>query len=679
MSEKPVNPGPTVIRMVLAVLIMLSTLGLPIAAVSQPAPPDPPTRRPGESLSVGIGAAQVSLDSSATAIASGEPFGFTAKVGATSPITYLQVRLKIHHPGGRLVFQRTRIEHNLPTGDHSFHFERHTSDLDLRAGIYPTQLEVTVQDASGISEEVISTGLLIYDPRRPALDAVTVVRISAQPLAEPDGTFSSDPARNREVLDETQRLLRAVGDDSSLRLTLSIAPMLLQEWRRIANGYEYVPPSGDAQRVEADSAVPQAYATVLETLAALVAQGRVELLATGFSDPDLTALAAGDMLADVSAQYRQGLSSTYAAIESQTSSGTAPAGGRIPAEAADDLLRQELGYVIVNDSAARSDDSAVRTGVYQAADTPLVVLVADSAAHSALLIGDRPMVVERAFQRHLAESPAGPFVFITEIGSTAGFGAADIIGTASLLSRQPWVRMTLGRDAVHNGGPRIHLSAQETDQDAPPHYWEEVAAARNWSRALSAAGGEDLVDAMAARSASLIAQSSTWSHANWAFAERGRSFATAAQRAGKTRLDSVSLTLAPVRLAGTGGSVPMTIANGTDIPLTVEISARGSSFLSVKGDRTWTAELRPQENFFEVPVELQNALAGQLTVAVSAGGMVLEERNITVHASYLDRLAVIGGIILLMAGMLAFIIRRVRSTEGALYNEAEYTDHPDEH
>ena len=103
------------------------------------------------------------------------------------------------------------------------------------------------------------------------------------------------------------------------------------------------------------------------------------------------------------------------------------------------------------------------------------------------------------------------------------------------------------------------------------------------------------------------------------------------------------------------------------------IAATPSSHLRLVGDRSWTIELRPQENFFEVPVDLQNALAGQLTLAVMAGDLVLQEQTVTVQASYLDRLAIIGGIVLVLGVMLAFIIRRVHAVEAADEVAEQYT------
>jgi type VI protein secretion system component VasK len=74
-------------------------------------------------------------------------------------------------------------------------------------------------------------------------------------------------------------------------------------------------------------------------------------------------------------------------------------------------------------------------------------------------------------------------------------------------------------------------------------------------------------------------------------------------------------------------------------------------------------ELSPGENLIELQVSLPNALSGKVTVAVSSAGLVLEQESVRVSASYLDRLVIIGAVILLMIVMLVFIIRKVRTSE----------------
>ncbi|MRR11996.1 hypothetical protein EG835_05885 [bacterium] len=78
-----------------------------------------------------------------------------------------------------------------------------------------------------------------------------------------------------------------------------------------------------------------------------------------------------------------------------------------------------------------------------------------------------------------------------------------------------------------------------------------------------------------------------------------------------------------------------------------------------------TVQVRPQENFATVPVDLGQSLSGLLTVGVYAGDIMLDEVTVTVRASFLDRLVLIFGVAIVLVGMLLFIRKRVRTAERA--------------
>ena len=62
---------------------------------------------------------------------------------------------------------------------------------------------------------------------------------------------------------------------------------------------------------------------------------------------------------------------------------------------------------------------------------------------------------------------------------------------------------------------------------------------------------------------------------------------------------------------------------------------------------------------------MRSALSSKLKVEVLAGDVVLARTTVNVQASYLDRIAIIGGIVLILGGLLIFIVRRVRGAETA--------------
>lgn len=658
----PRTPSTTPVRL-LALTCAAAVLALLAAGVAT-AEPDrigPPLLPAAErSLAPGVGSANASLESSRPAIAAGAPFGYTARVRAGSSISFLQVRLKVYRPSGRLIFQRTRIENSVAPGEREFHFERETDDLDLRPGRYPVELTVTTEGPQGKQEDVITAELRVYDPKTAPTDLVMVARLSGQPMVGPDGRFTVDPAEPNQALDELDRLLRASAE-KDLRISLVVPPMLLEEWKRTSAGYELTGTEGPVE-VPADSTVPLRYAGVLARLNEAMASGRVELLASGYSDPDLSELSAHGLRDDVRVQYQQGLSSLFASLESTPSTGSAPAGGCVPPAAVPQLSAEDLGYLVVEAKCVRRGDATVTAGVFQAVDTSMAVVVADARAGEAAALSDVATVTDLAFRRHSARTRA-PFVFVAEIGPSSRGTTEGFVRTATELVAQPWLRQQLARDVATPGETQVRLVSAAPDRTVPADYWDAVRAGRQWATALSSATGEAQRETSVARTSSLIAEASSWSYAGWALAERGRAYAQTAEKAGRQALDPVGLSLQPITLAGTDGAIPVTISNGSDIPLTVVVSAVAGGNLRVVGDGELRMNLQPQENFFEVPVTLQNALAGELTVSVRAGERLLEQQTVQVRASYLDRLALIGGIVLILGGLLAYIIRRVRHAE----------------
>jgi len=137
-----------------------------------------------------------------------------------------------------------------------------------------------------------------------------------------------------------------------------------------------------------------------------------------------------------------------------------------------------------------------------------------------------------------------------------------------------------------------------------------------------------------------------------------------------------------VTLPGATGEVPISIRNGSDRTLTVQLVARGED-LQVIGGTTRSVTLKPSENFVKLPVDLRSAIQGTLSVQVVASPEVLAEQSVTVRASYLDRLAIIGGVVLVLFVLLIFIVRRVRAaeqhdSEGAATRRERYTDKVDQ-
>jgi len=626
-----------------------------------------------------VGPVQASVVASAPAIVVGSPFGFTVSTSSSQTVDSISVRLRVKYPDGRLIFQRTRTATKVPKGSATYPFERATADIGLPAGPYITEFEIVTRDGGVETGRTLSSTLYIYDPKLGPVPVVLAARISGQPLSDPTGRFIADPAQFTRARNDASRIASWVLAQPDRRVTLAVSPMLLSEWRRIAEGYELASPEG-VEVVPATAPIATEYAATLNLLSTAEQTGRLELVSMGYADPDLSELSARMLSEDVTPQYAEGLSAVFASLESTPSTGTLPAGQCLPPSAVKRLVEQDVLYAVVRSVCVRAGEATANPGVYRVRGSKFAVVIADDRGAKAIAEANPRAFTDVAFERQLSASPTRPFTTLVDLGA-GGSDVEAFLACAEEAARQPWARTALAREiATNTERGSVRLIGSPADRRTPAGFWGDVRSARSWADALmSAMGGRGARPATAQRN-SLIAECSAWAgpQGDWALATRGLIFADTAERIARSMLEPVSLSVAPVRLSGTSGEVPVTIKNGGQASLKVLLKAIPGNGVRLAGtEEVMEITLRPQDNFFEIPVELQNILSGKLAITVSAGDVVLDESVVTVRASYLDRLAVIAGVVLLLGILLAYIIRRVRRAEarsGESIDSSQYTE-----
>jgi len=656
-----------------ASLALVLALMAPAIASGQPEPPAQPgvVSRPLGSVEASVGPGVATLTPRTFAIPSDSGYHFTARVRVPKDTSSVQMRFKVLNPSGKLMLQRTRIQSTISTGQATAVFERDISDLGLSAGSYPVQLEVRVASKGQIAEATLESELLVYDPKGPSVPVVWALRITGQPLADPRGTFVADPARFTRARDDARAVASWVLGTPDAKVTLALSPLLLEEWKRISGGYRLTGPEGETA-VPASEPVPVAYAAALTTIRRALDTGRLELTHLGYTDPNLSDLSTQKLAADVSPQYAQGISAMFASLETTPSTGTVVAGGCIPPDTIDRLIEEGVGYGIVDPSCTRSGAATASPGAYRVKGERLVALVTDRPAERALARGDHDAVAEVAFERRV-NAVSAPLVIRGELGP-GRLTFTSFSETARVLAEQPWVTPSLAREAAGKRARRtLTLHVGRGSAKTPAGYWDDVRAGRDWARALEAGLGADAAETVTARRDSLVAECSAWAGPanDWALADRGRAFAQSSTRLAKSVFDPVRLTVQPVTLAGSHGEVPVTISNESGSVLALRLTAVPSREVRLSGKRSSVMEVLPKDNFLELPVDLQDALSGNISVTLSAGGVVLERESVTVRASYLDRLVMFLGAVLVLGVLLAFIIKRVRAAESAGTNNSD--------
>lgn len=631
------------------------------AALAAPSVPDAPT-------------VSASLEASADAVPLDGALGYTAHVRLSQPASYLQARLQVRRSNGQLVYQRTQVQDNADAGDLLFSFQRDLSVLDLKPGAYPAELTVKAATDGSTETTTVQTDLLVFDPTKPAVPVALVAKVYGQPLMGPAGNLVIDPATSTATKprDDVDRVATMVTSDPFTSVTLSVPPVLLEQWRRISGGYT----SLDNTSVPATAPTPKAYADTLTHLKAAIETGRLELVTAGYADPNISDLAATGLDADVAVQYDAGLSACYVSLETTPSTGTVPAGGCVPAATLKPLQSRGIGYVVSTPGCVRLGKSSAPSGAYPIADSKLTVLVSDTASSRALQSGETSTAERKAFDRLGTSRASQPVVVTVELGEGRADATSTVVAASATLETLSWVRLQLGRDTVVPKGTRsVTTVGAKQSTHTPEEYWSTVGSARKDARALAAALGAGDPDAASSQSDSLLAESSAWAEPGglWNLADRGLGFAKAASAPARRLFGRVKISGEPVTLSGTKGEVPITIQNGTQKTMSVVVHVRASGGIKVDTPRI-NVVLRPRENYVQIPVDTQAALGGHVDVQVVAGPSVITRRTIEVRASSLDRLALLGAVFVVLVLLLAFVWRRVRKAEASDKRERRIDD-----
>ncbi len=623
-----------------------------------------PTRASTTRIQESAGTQKVAVDPGPVSVPSNGAFRIGVEVQVEEPTPYLEMRLQIHRPTGRLLFQRTEVRNQVETGTVSAEFSRELADLELAPAAYPFEVRVRTEVGEP-REQKVSGALLIHAPEPTVAPVALVVRLISIPGFDPQGHFVTDPASSTAAIDEVEALAQAVLADSSLRMTLAVAPMVLDEWMRVSDGYQLVGPEGLTE-VDAGEELPRRYSEVLELLRDAVSTGRLELLDVPYADPDIDALESTRPIDDLDGHYTRGTSTYLSSLGTTPSAGTALAADKATAATLSIVEQRGASYILLGSEHLSSEDTTPPGGVYDLDGNTLTGLVINHETSESLASEDVSAAVRLLFEHAVSEEATIPTIALVEAGPGREGSVDSALAFLSTLEQVPWAE-ALNAYAVATmpaNGTLIPPARTEAAPSAPPRYWQEVAEARRYADALLSAAGANDSDAQAVTEASLIAQSAYWAgpDGRWSMADRGRSFAHASTRHARSFLDEVSITAKDVTLAGPRGEVPLSITN--DSPKTLDVT------LKVRTDDIYLAQepsapitLRRQENLHTLSVDLQSALSGRLDVEVWADEILLDSDTIVVRASYLDRLAVIGGVVLLLLGLLFYIRRRVSSAD----------------
>ena len=595
----------------------------------------------------------------------------TATVHVTNhrdhPIRYLEVRLRVRGPSGRLLYQRTAVE-NDATGTVDFEFVKPLGELKTTTKEGRFKLEVRVF-ATGIDPIELSDRLLIVDPKRHKVPLIVIARLGGAPMTDPSGRFAVDPGTNTAARDSATALAKAFARLPLLRLTLAAPPYMLEEWLRISNGFETVGPAG-VRKVPLTSRTPLSYGAALRQLSATVHDPRAELTQVPYGTPDLPALSRIGAMSDLRLHYERGLSIYQATLDTTPSPGSVNATDAFPASSLPILAQRRLRYAVVSPSSiVPPSEDASPAGSYRLRGSGITALLVDPVASAALssITPDAVTLFGELFSRRAEDSTPAPVVAVVPFGPGDPSTIASVAAVVDAAARSGWIDVMTARQAAALPTTQP-ASLQKTieESSAPAGYWDDVAQGRRLASAFVASAGEADPEARTAVTDSLLSESFAWAgpEGDWSLADRGRAFAESAKRTSQATLDTIGLQASDVTLSGSGGRLPITIVNGSAKDLKVQVVASSGQLTFPKGP-SLTTTLRPGESFVTIPVDLGQALAGRVKVMVRAGNVDLASSSLTVRASFLNQLVIVGAIVAVLIGLLIFVRSRVRRSQGA--------------
>ncbi|MRS12030.1 MAG: hypothetical protein EG823_03035 [Actinobacteria bacterium] len=578
------------------------------------------------------------------AVTSDGKLDLSVAVAAAAPAEYLEVRVRLRSPAGRLVYQKTEVRSGLPAGEHVIRFERDLADLGLERGRYPIEVRVL---ATGSNPTTSESRLLVLDPDAEPLPVAIVVSVTGTPAVTVSGRFSRDPAIDTGLRDDLA-FIAQLALARRAPLCLAVPPVLLEQLARTASGYETT--AGVAVPATADE--PLHCARMLDSLRSAVETGTIELVDVPYGLPDLAGLSALGAEGDLAFNWAQ-TDVSYAQVL-RPSAGTTAAyfGGGLTREALDSAEARGVACVLASGGAMRSKDSTATPGCYSVAGSAARVVVVDETAAAGARSG-----ADAFYDALFSRMGDGPVVVLLDVGSGKTNTAVDVQHALDWIAEADWLELSDIASLSDSGTRQGTISSPGNPSD--PEYWADIADSRSTVLGYVGAVDPQDADAISALRALLVAESGMLSEGDEAAKAEGLARMAEAYDFAAAQFALIRLDAKDVTLSGSKGDVPLTLINDTGRKLRLTLTASSASMRSTVTSQEIVAQ--PTQNFLTLPVDLGNSLDDTLELTVRAGDITVAEATVDVRASYIDRLAIVLMVVVVLAGMLVFIRRRVGS------------------
>jgi hypothetical protein len=570
------------------------------------------------------------------------------------PLSQVTLRLRVRTPAGDMAAPiQTVSAPRISAGRITYDFIVDMPSGKGREGTYPFSVTMSARGSSvwrGLGR------LLVVDARaRPPMLLCLVWTFDPGLHMRPDEAFtdgvvagSIDPSsrpRGRVLAHALQ--LRS---HSRIRESVALAPLLAYQLERLASGSVEV--SGETTIDSPAGSKPARDArSALAIWRSLAQSGRAEILSTPFADAPLEVLARRGIPWDIRLQLDTGAGTLAHSLEvtptpwlvrSATDTRTARA------------LRSAGVHTLVLDAAAVDATVGGHGGPFLlAADKRLRAVAIDPALSSVLTPGlAEPTQLDDLMAALAERFRDGQRVAVL----SAPAGSVDerlLAGLYADVEETAWIR-TAGLSEAFAGlvpAGTVGLRRAPAERSADPLWHSLISARGDYLAVRSLILPEDPLGPQLLRTL-MVAEDVTQPRASALWQD-------ALRRRAAPELSAVHISANPsLMLTGQRGKFALSLSNTGSREMTPLLLLSGDG-VSFPDGRRVRLDLRPKETVSTIRVALIGARThGQVVARLVAGDHVLDQAVLSVSASYIDRLALVAGIILALGGLLFYLWRR---------------------
>lgn len=569
----------------------------------------------------------------------------------------------------QLAFKTSYREHPV-AGAHSLNIELDTLKKEQQVpGAYRIKLRMVSQVGHDIKVFQENYQVLFYHASKPALPVLSIVRLSLPPFYSTTGEDKHQTDKlDEEVLkaslprlEQLNSLLKELHANPRQRITLSIPMGSLK----------------DFYQARESNALEQAelFHSIISELEYLSVKEQIELVYSGYNDPNLEQLLGTQSLYDLIAHYQEGsIHDNRDLPPLNIRQGSVPANLSIPKDSLHALAEAQTPWLAVLPRGLESEAQDTEPQLYHAqGHEDLKVIKASSQFKPQLETGSinelaaQLLTLYEKQEEGTAQGDTQNPSFFAGIypltGNENSYKA--LIEFLTYSAQESWLVPLQAEEFIADKEPLQTVEGKSADEIGQVELSEELAKAGRAVHALEIAKGQDVPSYRQSYFKLISAQASSWSEEPYTLISSAKSLAEEAYTGAQEVFSGFHIISQTSKLSGNNGEVPVILKNDNNQELKLTVKAHGNGSLEVHDKKFKDGVLAGTlagENYLSIPVRLLDKSIHNysLTVEVYAGDYLLTSKEIPVEASRTDLIAILVAALIILLLLLFLLRSRLR-------------------